>query len=474
MTMLAAFAGLLRYLSGASDLLVGADIANRQRREFETLIGFFINLVALRIKLDGDQSFSELLARVREVTLGAYDHQDFPFEKLVETLRPERSALHAALFQVKLVFHNVPLTELDLQDLTFETIPFEPPRTELDLVLHVYEDRQRLRAVFEYRRGLFEVASISKFAELLQLLLQSVLAKPSIRLSTLMNVLAEQDRAIRDAARTERLAQPDGSASCRQAPKCARQNNDPIKFAAFPYSAPLERTMTTQGNKPALGSVRRRSVTFGQAEPMIHGFLPGCGEHPIVVEAPAKGLRLSSWVTGRRAELEVLTARHGAVLLRGFAVDGVPDFEDCVEKLCGGALEYRFRASPRTEVGRHVYTATDYPSDQTIFPHNEHSYSPICPRYLSFIARFRLPKGARHRSATTVKSRGSSIPRSRSNLWSAVFSTCAITGLGSAYPGPLCFRPMIVPRLSAIAPVLALFGLGNPATVYAPVRLARQ
>ena len=207
MTILAAFAGLLRYLSGASDLLVGADIANRQRREFESLIGFFINLVAMRIKLDGDPSFSELLTRVREVTLGAYDHQDFPFEKLVEALRPERSPLHAPIFQVKLVFHNVPLTELDLQDLTFETIPFEPPRTELDLVLHVYEDHQRLRAVFEYRTGLFKAASISKFAELMRLLLQTVLAEPSVRLSTLMKLLAEQDRAMRDSARSEQLAQ---------------------------------------------------------------------------------------------------------------------------------------------------------------------------------------------------------------------------------------------------------------------------
>ena len=125
MTILAAFVGLLRYLSGAADLVVGADIANRQRREFEPLIGFFINLVALRIKLDGDPSFSELLAHVREVTLGAYDHQDFPFEKLVETLRPERSPLHAAIFQVKLVFHNVPLTELDLPELTVRD---DPPR----------------------------------------------------------------------------------------------------------------------------------------------------------------------------------------------------------------------------------------------------------------------------------------------------------------------------------------------------------
>ena len=206
MTMLAAFVGLLRYLSGAADLVIGADIANRQRREFEPLIGFFINLVALRIKMDSDPSFSELLAQVREVTLGAYDHQDFPFEKLVETLRPERSRLHAAIFQVKLVFHNVPLMELDIPELRFEAIPLEPPRTELDLVLHVFEDHQKLRAGFEYRKGLFEAATVSKFAELLELLLQRVVAEPSIRLSTLMNLLAERDRAIRGTARSEQLA----------------------------------------------------------------------------------------------------------------------------------------------------------------------------------------------------------------------------------------------------------------------------
>ena len=151
--------------------------------------------------------------------------------------------------------------------------------------------------------------------------------------------------------------------------------------------------MNTLGNKPALGSVRRRSVTLQLTEPMIHGFLPGCSEHPLVIEAPTEGLRLSTWVSGRRAELEELTTQHGAILLRGFAVEGVPEFEDCVKKMCGGALEYRFRASPRTEVGRHVYTATDYPSDQTIFPHNEHSYSPVCPLYLIFYSEVPASEG---------------------------------------------------------------------------------
>ncbi|HET6376648.1 MAG TPA: condensation domain-containing protein, partial [Methylocella sp.] len=166
MTMLSAFAVLLSYLSGARDVVVGADIANRQRSELEPLIGFFINLVALRIRLNGDPRFADILEQVREVTLAAYDNQDLPFDKLVEAIRPERSRAHSPLFQVKLVFHNVPLSELDLPGLDFEAIPFEAARTEHDLVLHVYESRQGLRAVFEYRASLFDAPAIARFAGL--------------------------------------------------------------------------------------------------------------------------------------------------------------------------------------------------------------------------------------------------------------------------------------------------------------------
>lgn len=139
-------------------------------------------------------------------------------------------------------------------------------------------------------------------------------------------------------------------------------------------------------NAPPLGAARRRPVALPAGEPVSFGSLPDCGGFPLVIEAQVGGLALSAWAAGRRAELEELATRHGAVLLRGFAVAGASDFERCVEAIGGGALEYRFRASPRTEVGRHVYTATDYPADQVIFPHNEHSYSPVCPQYLIFYA----------------------------------------------------------------------------------------
>ena len=137
-------------------------------------------------------------------------------------------------------------------------------------------------------------------------------------------------------------------------------------------------------NSTPINSARRRPVALQPEDVVKFGVLPGWVSSPLVIEARAKELRLSAWAAGRRAEFEELVTRHGAVLLRGFSVADMSDFEECVERMCGGAIEYCFRASPRTEVGHHVYTATDYPADQTIFPHNEHSYSPVCPNLLIF------------------------------------------------------------------------------------------
>src|SRR5205823_11641601 len=108
MTLLAAFQVLLARYSGQDDLVVGTPIAGRTRAETEDLIGCFVNTLALRADLAGNPSFRELLGRVRTVALGAYAHQDLPFEKLVEELQPERDLRHAPLFQVAFVLENAP------------------------------------------------------------------------------------------------------------------------------------------------------------------------------------------------------------------------------------------------------------------------------------------------------------------------------------------------------------------------------
>ncbi|HEY9812314.1 MAG TPA: condensation domain-containing protein, partial [Candidatus Sericytochromatia bacterium] len=117
MTLLAAFQVLLYRYSHQEDIAVGVPIANRNRSEIEDLIGFFVNSLVLRTDLSGNPTFQEVLARVREVTLGAYAHQDLPFEKLVEELQPERNVSRHPLFQVVFSFQNSPMTGVDLLDL---------------------------------------------------------------------------------------------------------------------------------------------------------------------------------------------------------------------------------------------------------------------------------------------------------------------------------------------------------------------
>ena len=141
---------------------------------------------------------------------------------------------------------------------------------------------------------------------------------------------------------------------------------------------------TGQHAPPWLGAVRRKPVSLRAEDLTRREIWPAFGDSLCVIEANAYGLRLADWTAGRTEQIQELATRHGVVLLRGFSLADVQDFEKCVENLCGAALEYRFRASPRTEIGRNIYTATDYPADQTIFPHNEHAYSPFCPNYLVF------------------------------------------------------------------------------------------
>jgi alpha-ketoglutarate-dependent taurine dioxygenase len=135
---------------------------------------------------------------------------------------------------------------------------------------------------------------------------------------------------------------------------------------------------------PGIATVCRKPVTLRAEDLTRREKWPAFGDSLCVIEADAYGLRLADWTAGRSEQIQELATRHGAVLLRGFSSTDVQDFEKGVENLCGAALEYRFRASPRTEVGRNIYTATDYPADQKIFPHNEHAYSPFCPTYLVF------------------------------------------------------------------------------------------
>ena len=141
MLLLAAVQTLLGRYAGQDDVVLGSPIANRTRAEIEPLIGFFVNTLVLRGDLAGDPAFGELVARSRRAALEAYSHQDLPFERLVEELRPERRLSHNPLFQVMFAVQNAPLGEIDLPGLTFSPAPFEFPATRFDLEIFFTERR---------------------------------------------------------------------------------------------------------------------------------------------------------------------------------------------------------------------------------------------------------------------------------------------------------------------------------------------
>ncbi|MDF5712391.1 MAG: amino acid adenylation domain-containing protein [Rhizonema sp. NSF051] len=185
MTLEAAFAILLSRYSGQKDILIGSPVANRNRREIEPLIGFFVNTLVLRTNFKGNPTFGELLTRVQEMALGAYAHQDLPFEQLVEELQPQRSLSHAPLFQVIFVLQNTPMSALELPGLILSPLLNESRTAKCDLTLSMIETAQGIVGNLEYNTDLFEPSTISRMAGHLQTLLCGIVANPQQRLSEL-------------------------------------------------------------------------------------------------------------------------------------------------------------------------------------------------------------------------------------------------------------------------------------------------
>jgi non-ribosomal peptide synthetase component F len=193
MTLLAGFQTMIFHYTGQPDIVLGTDLANRTTVQTEALIGFFVNLLALRVDLSGDPTFIELLARVREVALGAYAHQDVPFDKLVEELQPERSFSHNPLVQVLFVQQNTPRSAKPMPGLTMNWYPIDVP-SKFDMAVFVTETDKGVTGYWVYSCDLFDASTIARMAGMFQLVIEKATVNPAMRLSELMGFLAEEDQ----------------------------------------------------------------------------------------------------------------------------------------------------------------------------------------------------------------------------------------------------------------------------------------
>lgn len=195
MTLLAIFEVLLYRYSGQTDICVGSPIANRNRSETEFLIGFFVNTLVFRADLSGNPAFSTFLKRVKEDALGAYAHQDLPFETLVEALQPERNMSHSPLFQMMFVLNNAPVKKLQLPELEISLIEIENKTTKFDLILNITESDDILKGKLEYNTDLFNTDTMQRLVQHYQILTQSILENPHRSVSGLP--LLTEDEKIR-------------------------------------------------------------------------------------------------------------------------------------------------------------------------------------------------------------------------------------------------------------------------------------
>jgi amino acid adenylation domain-containing protein len=192
MFLLAAFQLLLHSYTGQDNIVVGTNIANRNRSELELLIGVFINDLALHTDLSGIENFRQLLQRVREVTLGAYDHQEVPFEMVLEVVRREQRHNDLRLFQVFFVLQNLPLSNFKLPDLTLSPLELESKTAKFDWGLYLIESAEEIHGVMEYNTDLFYASTITRTLQDFQTLLKAIVENLCQPLDALV-ALIEQD-----------------------------------------------------------------------------------------------------------------------------------------------------------------------------------------------------------------------------------------------------------------------------------------
>ena len=342
MVLLAAFQILLSRYAGNEDVVVGTDVANRTRIETEGLIGFFVNLLVLRTDLSGNPTFREVLQRVREMALGAYAHQQMPFEKLVEDLQPERSLSRTPLVQVLFVLQNAPAQELNLPGLTVKPLEVKTGTSKFDLALFMREAEQKLVGTWVYNTDLFDATSIAKMARQYETLLGNLLAQPDARISTI-EMVTETEKAQRDTEKQER--------------QLARRKN--------------------------LLSVRRKVVDLSKTRGIKTDYLSANEKLPLVVEPQLEDIDPLDWAGTNREFIDQEILKHGAILFRNFKLASATDFEQFAQALCPN-LFGEYGDLPREGVEGKVYGSTPYPEDQTILFHNESSHMHRWPMKIWF------------------------------------------------------------------------------------------
>ena len=339
MTLLAGFKALLYAYTGQHDMVVGTDIANRNRAEVEDLIGFFVNLLVLRTDLSGNPKFRDLLDQVREVSLEAYAHQDVPFAQLVQELQTntvaevQRRGDDTPLFQVLFVMQNAPFRPIDLSDLKLTPLELASNFAKFVLALFVHETPAGISITWNYSTDRFAEETIRRMAHQFETLLQQVTDQPDIPLEALAAAFAQRQSSQKTTQRRKKF-----------------------------------KRVTPQ-------AVQQSAIDVVTMQPLSCGVL--------TIQPKHKNVDIVSWAKEQREMIGQKLRQQGALLFRGFAISSAQDFEHAAEAICPD-LFGEYGDLPRTGVSEKVYGSTPYPEDKAILFHNESSHLQQWPMKIWF------------------------------------------------------------------------------------------
>ncbi len=325
--LFSAFAVALAQVADVRDLVIATDFADRTSPALEPMIGLFVNQLPLRLRLGADHSARAILRTVHAAVVGALVHKNLPYPLIARSCR-EPGGAPAALFEAKFVLHSMPAHDFALPGLSVHEIDVPPSRAKFPLLLELWSAEPALKGEIQCQP----------------------LAQGEAWIARLRDVFVDTAQ---------------------------RMVDDPAQDLLVPVATTLARAPVF---KPT-----RRPVTVGTQ--LVHvrrdegaGALPPCAtpSHP--------GVDLLSWLQ-QPASRELASAalvRDGALLLRGFKVDGAAYFAQVSSAIGGLAMDYVQCSTPRTPVLQGVYTSTEYPADQEIFFHNENSYASAWPAQIAF------------------------------------------------------------------------------------------
>jgi alpha-ketoglutarate-dependent taurine dioxygenase len=293
----------------------------------------------VRLNLGGDPTFLELLQRAATSMLGMYAHQDLPFEKLVEELKPERDLKRNPVVQILFVMQNTEQRVLRLPGLSVEPFKLGNASSRFDLALFMNERENGLEGLWRYNSDLFAPVTISKLAAIFEALLISIAANPLAR----VNSLAMESSPESESKKTE---------------------------------TPASKDRRDRG-------ARRRVVDLAQVRAVTTSYLAPEARLPLVITPGTEDVDLIEWSAQNRGSIEAKLLDHGAILFRGFNLNSVSQFESFAKAICPD-LFGEYGDLPREDLGGKVYGSTPYPADETILFHNESSHMHRWPMLIWF------------------------------------------------------------------------------------------